>query len=234
VPAWLRPALWVGLLTVLPAAALMALAYAPDEPAMHMAQRILYVHVPAAVAALVAFLVVCAASIAYLCRERLLWDHLATGAAELGVLFSAIVLATGPLWAKPIWGAYWRWEPRLTSMLILFCTYVAYLMIRRYGADSARFRRAAAVMGVAAFANIPLVYLSVRLWAADQQLHPQAVELDSGMVVTLVAAVLGFGLLLLFLLDRTVQLRLLGDQIDELRARLARGEWEDATGEGRT
>jgi heme exporter protein C len=219
---WLRPALWAALVVVLWAALWMTFMYAPDEPVMRMAQRIFYVHVPAAFAALLAFLLVGIASAAYLRGERLIWDQLAASAAELGVLFSAIVLVTGPMWAKPVWGAYWRWEPRLTSTLILFSMYVAYLMVRQFGADGGQFRRAAAVMGIVAFANIPLVYFSVRLWAAGQQLHPQRVELDPKMGLTLIVALLGFGLLFGFLLDRSVRLRMLADDVGWLQEQCSR------------
>jgi heme exporter protein C len=218
----LRAAVWVAMTVALCAAMWMTFMYAPDEPAMHMAQRIFYVHVPAAFAAMLAYLIVCIASAAYLRCERLFWDHLAASAAELGVVFSAIVLVTGPMWAKPVWGAYWRWEPRLTSMLVLFSMYVAYLMVRQYGAGADQLRRSAAVMGIVAFANIPLVYFSVRLWAAGQQLHPQRVGLDPKMGQALYVALSGFVLLFAFLLDRSVRLRMLAEQIGWLQDQCSR------------
>jgi len=207
--------LWASVFLGL-AAVWMALQYAPGEPHMGLAQRILYVHVPAAVAALLAFATVFLASIAYLRAGRPCWDHLAAAAAELGIVFSAVVLVTGPIWARPIWGAFWRWEPRLTSMLLLFATYVAYLMIRRYGSHPSQMRRTAAVFGIVAFANIPLVYYSVRLWAAGQQLHPQRVDLCQQMRVALGVATAAFVLLFFLLLHLDVRLRLFDDALAEL------------------
>ena len=111
--------------------------YAPTEREMGQVQRIFYFHVPAAMTAFVAFSIVFFASIAYLKTRQERWDPIALAAAELGVLFSTINLVTGPLWAKPVWGVYWRWEPRLTTMLITFAMYVAYLMVRAYASGQA-------------------------------------------------------------------------------------------------
>ena len=124
----------------------------PGERQMGAVQRIFYFHVPSAMTAFLAYAFVCVASIQYLRTKQVRWDLIARVSAELGVLFSAIVLITGPLWAKPIWGVYWRWEPRLTSMLITVTMYIAYLMVRSYSTSSAEgTRRIAAVMGIIAF-----------------------------------------------------------------------------------
>ena len=196
----------------------------PNEATMGLAQRIFYVHVSAAVTAFLAFFVVFAASVAYLGCGRAVWDRVARAAAELGVLFSAMVLATGPIWARPVWGAYWRWEPRLTTMLILFCAYVAYLIMRGHGGDSEAGPRLGAVMGVAAFLNVPLVYYSVRLWAPNQQLHPVHVELEPWMRLTLGLTLAVFGLLFALLLVRAVRLQRLSEEVETLLDELGRRE----------
>ena len=150
---------------------------ASTEKQMGDVQRIFYFHVASALAAGVAYLLVFVGSVWYLRTRDDHWDRFAGVSAELGVLFSAFVLFSGPLWARPIWGVFWRWEPRLTTMLITFTIYVAYLMVRSYGEPGERTQRFAAVVGIVAFVNVPLVHYSINMWAADQQLHPPKVEL---------------------------------------------------------
>ena len=157
---------------------------APTEKQMGDVQRIFYFHVASALAAGVAYLLVFVGSVWYLRTRDNRWDRFAGVSAELGVLFSAFVLFSGPLWARPIWGVFWRWEPRLTTMLITFTIYVAYLMVRSYGEPGERTQRFAAVVGIVAFVNVPLVHYSINMWAADQQLHPPKVELAPVMQQT--------------------------------------------------
>tara|TARA_Y100000758_G_scaffold250217_1_gene186477 strand:+ start:94 stop:753 length:660 start_codon:yes stop_codon:yes gene_type:complete len=157
---------------------------ASTEKQMGDVQRIFYFHVASALAAGVAYLLVFVSSVWYLRTRDDRWDRFAGVSAELGVLFSAFVLFSGPLWARPIWGVFWRWEPRLTTMLITFTIYVAYLMVRSYGAPGERTQRFAAVVGIVAFVNVPLVHYSINMWAADQQLHPPKVELGPVMQQT--------------------------------------------------
>lgn len=163
------------------AAMCAALLYAPTERSMGAVQRIYYIHVPSALSAYLGFFTVLVGSVQYLRTRQEKWDLLAASAAELGVMFSVVVLVTGPLWAQPIWGVWWKWEPRLTSMLITLTTYVTYLIVRAYGDEGPQTRRLAAVFGVVAFANVPFVHYAVRLWAPEQQLHPQNVELAPAM-----------------------------------------------------
>jgi heme exporter protein C len=157
---------------------------APTEKQMGDVQRIFYFHVASALTAGVAYLLVFVGSVWYLRTRDNRWDRFAGVSAELGVLFSAFVLFSGPLWARPIWGVFWRWEPRLTTMLVTFAIYVAYLMVRSYGEPGERTQRFAAVVGIVAFVNVPLVHYSINMWAADQQLHPPKVELAPVMQQT--------------------------------------------------
>ncbi len=191
----------------------LAFVHAPVEASMGLIQRTLYLHVPAAATAFLGFATVFVASCMFLRTGRVWWDHLAAAAAELGVLFSTVVLVSGPLWAKPIWGTYWRWEPRLTAMLILCATYAAYLMLRHYGGRTDGCQRAAAVFGIFAFANIPAVYFSARLWAASQQLHPQHVQLEPRMRLALGVSTVASALLFVCLLDIGVRLQQLADRV---------------------
>lgn len=194
--------------------------YVPTEREMGLVQRIFYFHVPAAIAAFIGFLLVFVGSIQFLRTQQARWDRLARCAAELGVLFSLIVLFTGPLWARPIWGVYWRWEPRLTSMLILFTIYVAYLMVRSYGSESPQTQRFAAVLGILGFVNVPLVYYSVHLWAPEQQLHPRQVELSAEMQHTLYLCFAAFFLLFFYLLQRRLKIEQISDALAQIRLEL--------------
>ena len=200
--------------------------YAPTEREMGQVQRIFYFHVPAAMTAFVAFSIVFFASIAYLKTRQERWDLIALAAAELGVLFSTINLVTGPLWAKPVWGVYWRWEPRLTTMLITFAMYVAYLMVRAYASGQAdQMRRLAAVLGIIAFVNIPLVHYSVDLWAPEQQLHPQrGIQIAPEMAQTKYLCYLAFGLLFSYLLRLRLELERSAAVLEELRFRRRQSE----------
>lgn len=197
-----------------------ALLYAPTEKVMGDTQRIFYFHVPAAISAFICFFLVFIGSVQYLRTRYGHWDRLALCAAELGVLFGLIVLVTGPLWAKPIWGVYWRWEPRLTSMLIAFAIYVAYLIVRTHGSSAGQAPRLAAVLGIVAFINVPLVYYSVDLWAADQQLHPQRnVGLQAEMRYALWVCFAAFFMLLALLLKRRLELAKVEEAVERLRQR---------------
>ena len=195
--------------------------YVPTEREMGLVQRIFYFHVSSAICALVAFTIVFVASIQYL-RSRLdKWDRLAVSCAELGVMFSIVVLITGPIWAKPIWGVFWRWEPRLTFMLITFMMYVAYLMTRAYAAGTAeQTRRFAAVLGIVSFVNVPMVHYSVNLWSADQQLHPREVTLAPEMLYARYICLVAFACLFAFLLKSRLDLERSSQAVQELRQRL--------------
>ena len=210
---------------VLFAAMLIALAavflWVPTEKEMGIIQRIFYFHVPSAMSAFLAFFLVFIGSIQYLRTREEKWDRLALSAAELGVMFGLIVLITGPLWAKPVWGVYWRWEPRLTSMLITFTIYVAYLMVRDYGAQASLAPRLGAVMGILAFANVPLVYYAVDLWSADQQLHPpRNVGLEPTMEYAKWICYATFFLLLFHLVAQRMELARIESAVVRLRQKL--------------
>ena len=120
------------------------------DPDQQMAQKIFYYHVPSAWVAGLAYLIVMFAGVLYLIKKEEKWDHLGLSSAELGTLFCAIVLITGPIWAKNIWGATWSWEPRLTTVLIMFLIYIGYFMVRNFGDEGERTRRISAVIGLAA------------------------------------------------------------------------------------
>lgn len=152
-----------------------AFLVAPTEASMAVhepVQRIFYVHLPSAFISFLAFFVVFCGSLLYLLTRNLRWDQVAVSAAEVGAIFCAAVLITGPLWAKPIWGIWWTWDARLTTTLILFLLYVAYLMLRHYVTDPNRRALLAAVVGILAFVDVPIVYMANRWWRTQ---HPEPV-----------------------------------------------------------
>ncbi len=144
----------------------------------HWAQKIFYVHVPSAWVGFVGYLIVMISGFMLFIKNDNRWDDVALASAEIGTFFMALVLITGPVWAKPIWGTPWIWEPRLTTTLILFLYYMGYFMFRSFGGNIERVRRQAAALGIIAFINVPIIFLSVQFWEPEIQSHPQ-VEMAS-------------------------------------------------------
>ncbi len=145
----------------------------PIVPEQHWAQKIFYLHVPIAWTGFLSYFIVMLAGILFLLKKDTFWDRVGLAAAEIGTLFVILVLITGPIWATPIWGKPWVWEPRLTTTLILFLIYVGYFMLRKFGGHPERVARYAAVLGILAFIDVPLIFYSVKFWAPQFQLHPQ-------------------------------------------------------------
>jgi heme exporter protein C len=156
----------------------MAFLQAPRERTMGDIQRIFYFHMPSGVTALVAFAVNFAASVMFVFKKDRWWDGVALSAAEIGVMFMTIVLVTGSLWAKPIWFVWWTWSPRLTSSLILWMLYVAYLLVRNYVPDPDRKAMMSAVFGIVAFIDAPIVWFSIRWW---RDIHPSPMVETGGL-----------------------------------------------------
>ena len=196
----------------------MALWYAPREATMGDVQRIFYFHVPSAWIGFLAFFVVFVGSVLYLVKRDRKWDALARASAEIGVVFTTLVLLTGPLWAKVAWGAYWVWDARLTTTLVLWLIYVGYLMLRA-AVDDARRARIAAVLGIVGFMDVPIIYFSVVWWRTQ---HPTLVVTDTGgldhaMATTLMVALLSFTLLFVWLLFARVRLEQKRDRLAMLQ-----------------
>ena len=163
----------LGLLTavLLSYALYLALEVAPTEATMGDVQRIFYYHVPSAWTAFILFTINFVASVIYLIRKSVKADIVALVAAEVGVVFCTIVLVTGPIWARPVWGIWWTWDLRLTLTLVLWLIYVSYLMLRRFS-SSGQTPLIAAVLAVLGALDVPLVYFSI--WFFRTQ-HPQPV-----------------------------------------------------------
>ncbi|HEX8358486.1 MAG TPA: cytochrome c biogenesis protein CcsA [Longimicrobium sp.] len=218
---------WAIVFNVLAALALtaslwMVFFYVPTESEMGIVQRIFYVHVPSAWVAFLAFGIVALCSLGYLWLRDDRLDAISVAAAELGLLFTTIVLVTGPLWGKIAWGAWWVWEPRLTLTLLLWFIYVGYFILRGATESPERGKRFAAVLGIVGAVDIPLIHLSVT-WFRSQ--HPEAVILRPEgpaaapeIVQTLLVSFLAFTLLFFGLLMVRYALRRLEDRVDYQRA----------------
>jgi heme exporter protein C len=153
---------------VLFASAPLVVANAPVEQTMGLVQKIFYYHVPSAMLLFVSAFVCGIASAVYLFRRSAAADRVALAAGELVVLFGLIVLVTGPIWARKAWGVWWEWDARLTSSLLLWMIFVAYLMVRRFGGPGSE--KLSAAMALFGMANVPFVYVSVNYW---RTLHPK-------------------------------------------------------------
>jgi heme exporter protein C len=198
-----------------------AMYIAPREATMGDVQRIFYYHLPSAWIAFLLFFVNFLASAWYLVRRGRGADALALASAEVGVTFCTIVLITGPLWARPVWGIWWTWDARLTSTLVLWLIYVSYLVLRRY-ATGGQIPVLAAVLGIFGFVDVPIVYMAIR-WFRTQ--HPQPVigggqgsGLDSHMWAAVLWNLLAF--LMLAILYMTVRYRqaLASHELEEAHA----------------
>jgi len=147
----------------------MGFGVAPREVTQGNVQRIMYVHVPAVWVAYLAFAAGLVGSITYLARRRPGADQVAHAACEVGTLFLGVNIATGAIWAKPTWGTWWTWDARLTSVAVVFVMFLAYLLLRAAVEDRERGARYAAVVGIVAALNIPLVHFSVYWWRTLHQ-----------------------------------------------------------------
>jgi heme exporter protein C len=217
--------LGTGSLALLGLGAYLGLVWSPPDVDQGDAMRIMYVHVPTVSLAYLGFFLVLVGSVMYLWKRDLKWDRLAGSAAELGLLFTALTIAAGAAWAKPIWGVWWTWDPRLTTTAILFVIYAGYLMLRALQTDPVARARQTAVVGIIGFLDIPIVHMSVQWW---RSLHQGPTfnlvkdpTLDDRMEIALLVNSLGFLLLFLFLLGQRLRLAKLEQKRDALI-------WEEA------
>jgi heme exporter protein C len=148
--------------------------FTPIEATQGPAQKIFYLHLPAALAAFMAFGLVALTSILYLWLEDRKLDLIAESSAEVGVIFTTMVLISGPLWGKPVWGTWWTWDARLTLTLFLWFIYVGYLVLRGAIDEPAMRARYSAVLGILGALLIPFIHLSVYLF---RTLHPMPIVL---------------------------------------------------------
>lgn len=173
---------WLTVLAGVSACALvgafaMVFFYAPIEASMGVVQRIFYFHVPSAIAAYAGFIVACVASVIYLLNGDRRADIVARAGTEVGVLFCAAVLTSGPIWARKAWGTWWTGEPRLLLTLVMFLIFVAYLIVREVGGRAELTRKICAVLAILGVADIPIIRMAVARWRGN---HPQVIAGEGG------------------------------------------------------
>jgi heme exporter protein C len=187
-----------------------ALLYAPTERTMGDIQRIFYVHMPCWIVGFAAYLVSSGSGAAYLATKNMKWDRLAVSCAEVGTLFITGGLITGPVWAKPVWGVWWVWDPRLTLALLNWLIYVSYLLLRDFIEEPLRRATVSGIYGIFAFGSVIFNYLAIRLWRTQ---HPQPVVgggpesgLDPQMYQVLLLSMIAF--MIVFVLLAILRVRL--------------------------
>jgi heme exporter protein C len=196
-----------------------ALVVAPTEQTMGDVQRIFYYHVPSAWTAFILFSINFVASVAYLIRRSNKADMVALVTAEVGVVFCTVVLVTGPIWARPVWGIWWTWDLRLTLTLVLWLIYVSYLVLRRFS-SSGQTPLLAAVLAIFGALDVPLVYFSI--WFFRTQ-HPQPViggggSIDPRMLHVLLINWLSFSCFAALVCWSRYRLEVLRREVDETLA----------------
>ena len=198
--------------------------YAPIEASQGLVQKIFYVHVGCAITMYLGFFISFIGSLMYLIEKKVHWDELAVSGAEVGYFLCVMVLITGPLWAKPVWGTWWTWEPRLTTTFLLWLLYSGYLILRGYFGPTSRGRSVAAVTAIVAFLDVPIVHFSVKLWRG---IHPNVVGakdggMPSSMAQTLVISVLAVMVLFSLLFMKRLRLEKSRNRLNTLIAQ----SWE--------
>lgn len=196
-----------------------AFIYAPTEAIMGAVQRIFYFHVSAAWIAFFAFFVTFLCSIVVLITNNYFYDDIAESSAEIGIIFCTIVLITGPIWAKPAWGKWWTWDPRLTTTLILWFIYIGYLMLRQFVEEEDKRAKFSAALGIIGFIDVPIVFLSIRWW---RTIHPNVLQQGGGglhpdMKTALIVSVIAFTFLYISMLIKRVTINRLERRIAVLK-----------------
>ncbi len=196
----------------------MVFIYVPTDKHTGIVQRIFYFHVPVAWVGFLAFSITFVFSILYLWKREMKWDAIACASAEVGVIFTTLVLITGPIWAKSVWGIWWTWDARLTTSLVLWLIYLAYLLVRSFATEPARGARFSAVIGIVGFIDVPIVFLTVNLWRTQ---HPTTIIFEGGlatpMLITLLVCIAAFTVLYTLLTIQGANLKSMETDIKYLR-----------------
>ena len=200
---------------------------APTDSVLGHVQRVFYFHVPIAIMSFLAFFVVFIGSLMYLIKRTPEWDAVAHASAEVGVVFVTLALLTGIIWARPVWNTWWTWEPRLTTTMILWLIYVAYLMVRSYAPSQSKGAIYAAVVGIIGFIDVPIVYYSVVWW---RSIHPSPVvgpfaqsdALDGTMALILLYSLITFIFFFAYMIVERMELRKTEEALGRIRFTLRR------------
>lgn len=195
--------------------------WVPTERSLGVSYRILFFHVPVGWIGMVSILVVAIASVMHLFTGKDKWDSLAYATAELGVIFASLIIVTGSIWAKPTWGVWWTWDPKLTTTLVLWFVYVGYMMVRAYGPIGGQSKRFASVIALIGAIDAPIIYWATVMWRTT---HPElnigpfaeSESMDSRMALTLLISAVTFTVLYAYLLMERYSLKRAESDIDGL------------------
>lgn len=201
----------------------MIFLYVRADATLGESQRIFYFHVSYAWIGFLSLFCNFVGSIMYLIKKDRFWDIVAVSSAEIGIAFCLVVLTTGPIWGKAAWGAWWTWDPRLVTFLILTFIYVAYMVVRNSIDEETKRGRFSAVIGIIGFLNVPLTYVASHLW---RTIHPNVIQpgrkwsMDNDMTMTLRVSIISITILFIFLLLRRMDLEVMKDRLAELRKKI--------------
>jgi len=210
-------------------ALLMVFFIAPLEKVMGAVQKVFYFHVAAGWVGMISFMVAAIAGIIYLVKKDSKWDLVGYSAVEIGIAFTMINVITGAIWARPIWNAWWTWDPRLTTATIMELVYFAYLMLRQGIDDPERRNRFSAVYAIVGFISVPLTFFSIRIF--DRTIHPVVIgsndpsavgafDMTSLMLQTLLFSILVFTILFADLMWHRIRLGQYMNRVDELKLKI--------------
>ncbi len=217
----------VTLVTFLAATA-MVFFYAPTERIMGAVQKVFYFHVAAGWVGMVSFFVAAVVGVIYLIKKTPNMDLIGIAAVEIGIIFTLINIVTGAIWARPIWNAWWTWDPRLTTATIMELVYVAYLMLRQGIDDPERRARFGAVYAIIGFLSVPLTFFSIRIF---RTIHPVVIggsdpsavgafDMTPKMFQTLMFSIVVFSILFVDLIWHRVRLGKFQNYLEELKIKL--------------
>ena len=205
-------------------AQLYAIMTSPPDRDMGDLQKIMYVHVPAAWNAMIAYFVVAIYSLLYLWKGRERDDLLAASAAEVGAVLTGLTLALGMIWGKPTWGVWWTWDARLTSTAVLFFIFVGYLVLRAFVEDPDRRAQWSAAVGLLGALNVPIVYMSVRWWRTLHQVQSSPSTVDPAYTVGLRINAIAVMVLLIFFIKHRYETATIERAAEQLHEDAALGE----------
>ena len=199
----------------------MSLIWAPTEITLGDSQRIFYIHIPLAWLGMLSVIILAVFSIAYLITRNIKWDNLAYSTAELGFILITLVLVTGMIWSKAEWTVWWTWDPKLTTTVILWFIYLAYIMLRKYGPSDLRGASYGAVLGIIGAIDVPMIYMAANWWSSAHPelnigpLSDQSSSVNSEMRMTLLVSLIAYTMLYIIILNEKYVVQKGTNLIDE-------------------
>jgi heme exporter protein C len=226
-PRNLKVLSWITFVLFL-AALYLSLFFAPREATMGDVQRVFYFHISNAWVGMLAFLVAAIAGGIYLARGDHRWDRVALASIEIGIVFAFITIASGSIWARPIWNTWWTWDPRLVTYTVMELIYLAYIMLRQGIEDPDRRARFGSVYGIVAFISVPITFLSIRLF---RTIHPVVVgsgdagaegsfDMSSKMLVAFFFSLFTYTFVYATLLWHRIRLQNLAEKLEQLKLKI--------------